>query len=469
MKVHRNKCGYRGKTFEHYHGKRCTCFEGWPQAITYDTELDWSRNVNVYWTVVRNGMVLGGNCPRVSKVEEFARSLKGQHFQLWLTNNAARARELGRKYYERKGWVEPLGPGGFPLVSVARGGIRYASHFSVDAEGGVTQNVPLERTRCRIAGPYLPVGDIDWNCRTHEVDCVNAADGAIVCPVTGMDKRGIEHVVRTNAIIQMHTAALMAKLPPDLPPGSYIVDPVTGVSESVLDETRASLVASGGFCMPTEAAYNLGLHPVRPKANPDDFVWRKTASAQFGSYGKVHVATVNDRVEVALCTTTGVDGTNAAILGDRTEEQVDHEGRCKRCLHYINATGGALPPDWPKTVKATAIKKEFEMDTKARAEALRNEADKLLERAAELESRPSEPEVDDEGNAIVWFRVWFHADDERFYDYAVIRTTAGRWYSSGAERAGEGASWEQVVNHFFDRCAKVEVWQATEFASIGVK
>lgn len=26
--------------------------------------------------------------------------------------------------------------------------------------------------RCHIAGPYLPAGDVDWECRTHKVDAV---------------------------------------------------------------------------------------------------------------------------------------------------------------------------------------------------------------------------------------------------------------------------------------------------------
>lgn len=26
-------------------------------------------------------------------------------------------------------------------------------------------------TDCKIKGPYLPVGDIDWECSTHKIDC----------------------------------------------------------------------------------------------------------------------------------------------------------------------------------------------------------------------------------------------------------------------------------------------------------
>lgn len=506
MRVHRNKCGYRGKTFEHYHGRRCVCFLGAPAPITPDPEIDWTRNINVYWTSVRDGAVYGGNgtsAPEKPGLADFARREK--HFRLWLANNATRARELGRKAYEKEGLVDPLGPGGFPLVSVARGGIRYptpadyaraqgqarraeiAAHFTVHADGEVTQNVALEKARCKIAGPYLPVGDIDWNCRTHGVDCVDAADGAIVCPTSGMDKAGAVHMLGADAIIRKHSAEVMRAVPPGLPSGSYIVDggdlhlqgnidPETGVREDVLDATHANpgrkdamLVASGGFCMPTEAAYSLGLTPVKAKANPDDYVWRKSVGNEFGSWGKVHVAVASGHnLETALCT-VGRGPDERLTLGRRDEESVEHEGRCKRCLHYIGATGGALPPDWDRTVNAVAIKKEHEMDTKARAEALRNEADKLLERAAELENRPSEPEVDDEGNAVVWIRATFRGNDERSYDYAAIRTTEGLWYSTGGERSGSAASWDRLIGYFFDNCAKVEVWQATEFTGIGAK
>lgn len=448
MWVHRNKCGYRGKTFEHYHGNRCICFEGAPVPVILDTEIDWRRHINVYWTSVRDGAVYGGNsttAPEKPAMVAFARREK--HFRLWLTNNAARARELGRKLYEREGLVGVLGPAGFPLVSVARGGVRFPT--------------PADYARAQGQARQAEVADEILGTNRHREFCKYSGE-----PFTEISK---DDDLCACDPVGKFTRKIQRALSPRLPAGSYIVDPETGATESVLDETRASLVASGGWCAPAEAAYGLGLTPIRPKVNPDDFVWRKTRAGQLGVLGKVHVAVVNDRMEVALCTTTGVDGTNIAILGNMTEEQVEHEGRCKRCLHYINATGGALPPGWPKTVNVTAVKKEFGMDTKARAEALRNEADKLLERAAELENRPSEPEVDDEGNAIVWIRATFRGNDERSYDYAAIRTTDGLWYSTGGERSGTAASWDRLVGYFFDNCAKVEVWQATEFTGIGAK
>lgn len=53
--------------------------------------------------------------------------------------------------------------------------------------------------RCRIAGPYLPVGDTDWECRTHGVlaELIDPAKrGGVVrredlfCPVAAECDRG---------------------------------------------------------------------------------------------------------------------------------------------------------------------------------------------------------------------------------------------------------------------------------------
>jgi hypothetical protein len=41
-----------------------------------------------------------------------------------------------------------------------------------------------QQPRCDIKGPYYPVGDVDWECRTHGV-LADAAPGGWKCPVSG--------------------------------------------------------------------------------------------------------------------------------------------------------------------------------------------------------------------------------------------------------------------------------------------
>jgi hypothetical protein len=79
-------------------------------------------------------------------------------------------------------------------------GLSTAAGETTKASGPTQRNDALtakaaaqEQSPCKIRGPYLPVGDIDWHCRVHKVDCIDAPDGAIVCPVTGRDRAGQEH------------------------------------------------------------------------------------------------------------------------------------------------------------------------------------------------------------------------------------------------------------------------------------
>lgn len=439
MKAHIGKCPYRGRPFTEItpqstntrFGRTCLCFVTPATHIVIDPAIDWHSHVNLYVTRVTNPKVTGyrarlvvhniGSIPGTAlhgrhngkALEVLLRDERST--RVWLANSGARACELAARlaqpFIDRRNKNLPDTDGGFPLARATRGGIRYTVHTP---EGG------------------LPPG---------------------------------HHVARIREVIEDDHGLRVE------------IDPVTGVSESVLDATAAStrklreaatLVAAGGWCAPTEVAYALGLVPPRPKTNPDDYEWRKTLSAENGVYGKCHVATkLGDPDEfVALCTAANGEPTR---VGTRDADKLEHEGRCRRCLHYIGASGGAVPPHWPNATNVVALKKETAMGHIDRATRLREEAERMLNQAAELENRPSEPEPDDEGNAIVWIRVWFDAESDRHYDYAAIRTAAGQWYTTGAERAGSGATWERLVDHFYDSCPRVEMWQASEFYSIGAK
>lgn len=444
MRTHLNRCPARGRAFADIHpgrlrGYHCVCFAGQPAPVTIDPSVDWARNVNVYVTHVTRRV--GREVPAELKAHDSGSVPGSSYFgrrralevlvrdepstMLWVTNDIDRARVLGARHPATLSALETRNAGlprrqrdgSFPKVSAARGGIRYVTHTP---EGG------------------LPPGHHVARIRDASVD-----------PVTG-----VTEVVLDATAASRHNEVVEAFFP-------------TLASSNPVREA-AALIASGGWCAPTEVAASLGLVPPKPKADPDDFEWRKTTSAERTSYGKCHVMSrmKDPDIPVALCTAANGDPTR---VGEVDADKLVHEGRCRRCLHYINASGGAVPPSWPTKTDIEPLKKEIAMGHIDRATRLREEAERMLNQAAELENRPSEPEPDDEGNAIVWIRVTFREGDTRHYDYAAMRAENGAWYSTGAERAGNGSTWERLIDHFYDNCATVEVWQAVEFFSIGAK
>ena len=66
-----------------------------------------------------------------------------------------------------------------------------AEGFDVDEQLASLEKeiVKARHAPCWIAGPYLPVGDVDWVCRTHgDVICLNDTDepprrAILRCPV----------------------------------------------------------------------------------------------------------------------------------------------------------------------------------------------------------------------------------------------------------------------------------------------
>lgn len=433
MRAHLNRCPNRGRPFaERTPGSRsvsCTCFAELPVKAAIDPGIDWDRNVNVYVTYVTRrfggesarlrahdiGSVPGtANFGRRRALEILVRDEPS--VQLWVTNNVDRAHELAARHpttrevlAARNKGIPTKPTGEFPLVSANRGGIRYRMTREVAA---------------------LPPGH-------HTVTLADAH-----------------------------------------------VDPETGVTEALLDSTAASrgrftgtnvvvqmaaadvLIASGGWCAPADAAKALGLTPPKPKADPEAFQWRKTASAQGAVYGKLHAVAHSGDLLVALCTAANNEPVQ---VGSREPDGVIHEGRCKRCLNYINAPGGAVPPDWPRTTEIRAIKKENEMDRSTRAARLREEAERLLMAASDIESRPAAPEPDEDGTATVAIRVRFRPEDTRTYDYAAVLATNGLWYATGGAFGESGITWERLTDYFFDNCAEVTVWHASEFVVIGEK
>lgn len=97
-----------------------------------------------------------------------------------------------------------------------------------------------------------------------------------------------------------------------------------------------------------------------------------------------------------------------------------------------------------------------------RAEKLRRRAERLLDEAEKIESRPSEPLSDDDGCATIWWTMTFNGGS-REYTYAATRAGDGLWYTTGPS-SPKGYPWEDLVNWIYDRGGdNVTLWFATEW------
>ena len=101
------------------------------------------------------------------------------------------------------------------------------------------------------------------------------------------------------------------------------------------------------------------------------------------------------------------------------------------------------------------------MGFERKAEALRKQADRLLEQAAVLESLPDEPQVDEDGAAVIWFKIRFDEDTDRQYTYSAVRV-GNLWFVTGYMTGGR--TWNNLLAWMIESNGDLpEIWTPSEW------
>lgn len=98
-----------------------------------------------------------------------------------------------------------------------------------------------------------------------------------------------------------------------------------------------------------------------------------------------------------------------------------------------------------------------------RAAVLRDQAERLLVRADEIESRPNEPEPLEDGTCVVQILKQFRSGSQT-YVYAASLSSDGLWYLTG--KWVTGLTWLGLLDRIYDGSASVEIWLATEYTEL---
>jgi len=81
-----------------------------------------------------------------------------------------------------------------------------------------------------------------------------------------------------------------------------------------------------------------------------------------------------------------------------------------------------------------------------------------------LASLPSEPAVDEDGVAVIYFRKKFSRGG-RPYDYAAIKAGDGKWYTTGPA-SPKGYTWAMLIKWMIDGHPDIEILVATEWVTL---
>lgn len=123
----------------------------------------------------------------------------------------------------------------------------------------------------------------------------------------------------------------------------------------------------------------------------------------------------------------------------------------------------------PRPRYRTTIKKENAMpEIKGlhhTSDTLRARAERLLAKAEMLDNLPAEPEPDDDGAAVIWFRKQFSSGG-REYTYAAVLAD-GLWWTSGPQGGGTGRKWDALIQWIYENVHYGDdspvVWAASEY------
>lgn len=96
--------------------------------------------------------------------------------------------------------------------------------------------------------------------------------------------------------------------------------------------------------------------------------------------------------------------------------------------------------------------------------ALQRTIDRAQQRIDFLASLPEEPDVDEDGVAVIFFQKTFNGAGRK-YDYCAIRARNGRWNTTGP-RSPKDYSWDQLIRWIYDGSPNTTILVATEWTAL---
>lgn len=110
--------------------------------------------------------------------------------------------------------------------------------------------------------------------------------------------------------------------------------------------------------------------------------------------------------------------------------------------------------------------KEMASSITLNIDAIQAQINRLAIEAARLEALPSEPELDVDGDAVIWFSVKYNNSDKNYVYVAVWVADKERWYVTGSIAASYGYTWDQLLVRYFSSNNVWQLYKADKFKFI---